>query len=370
MNPKSSDKLQGYQVNAPDWRTQLRVNNSRTRNVIIIFLLTYIAIGFLMDLYFYPSNPFQTTATVSMNQATNQAYPNVDNTDIKTEAMNLLSFNMLPIATFGMIMIAVFSLLITLSFHKKMVMLGTEYIEASPDSKDPDAKQLYNVVEELKIAAGLGFMPKVYIIEADYMNAFASGMSEKSALVAITRGLLEKLDRNELQAVMAHELSHIRHNDIRLTIMVALLSNLILIAIDILFRGVLYSRSREDGRLVIIIVAIRFLLPILTVLLMLYLSRTREYMADQGAVELMRDNEPLGRALLKIHNDHIKHLPSYKREYSSTAHEEVRNASYFYDPRYAGIKPLESLNSLFSTHPPLEARLEALGIIERPKSIS
>lgn len=366
MKPKSSDKLQGYQVNAPDWRTLLRTNDSRTRNVIVIFIITYIAIGFLMDLYFYTSNPFQTTAIASMSQAPNN-FNNLNNTDLKTETMNLITFNMLPIATFGMIIVAIFSLLITFSFHKKMVMLGTDYVEASSDSKDLDGKELYNVVEELKIAAGLGFMPKVYIIEADYMNAFASGMSEKTALVAITRGLLEKLDRSELQAVMAHELSHIRHNDIRLTITVALLSNLILIAIDILFRGVLYSRSRDD-RLFIIILIIRFLLPILTVLLMLYLSRTREYMADQGAVELTRDNEPLGRALLKIHNDHTNHYSSYKKEYSSTPHEEVRNASYFYDPRYAGIKPLQSLNSLFSTHPPLEARLKALGIVEKPKT--
>ncbi len=87
-------------------------------------------------------------------------------------------------------------------------------------------------------------------------------------------------------------------------------------------------------------------------------------MADSGSVELTRDNEPLARALIKIHTDHTNHAASYDKEYSSTPHEEVRNASYFYDPSYAGIKPIESLNTLFSTHPPLEARLRALGITE------
>lgn len=366
MEPKSSDKLQGYQVKAPDWRSLLRKNDRNTWYVIIIFIITYVAIGFLMDLYFYDMNPSNINSMV----ATNPNYYNINSTansinyqDIKVEAQNLVNFNTLPIATFGMIGVALFSMLISFSFQKQMVMLGTEYTEVTSDSKDPDEKKLYNIVEELRIAAALKFMPKVCIIEADYMNAFASGFSEKSALVAITRGLMEKLDRSELQAVMAHELSHIRHNDTRLTITVALLSNLMLIAIDILFRGVLYSRDR-DNRLAMVIMVIRFVLPILTILLMLYLSRTREYMADSGSVELTRDNEPLARALIKIHTDHTNHFASYDKEYSSTPHEEVRNASYFYDPSYAGIKPLESINSLFSTHPPLEARLRALGITE------
>lgn len=317
-----------------------------------------------MDLFFYNFNPYQ----FGQNYINYYNFQNSTTTpssfqyaDIKKEIINLLKFQTVPIATFAMITIAFFSLLVTFLFHRNMVMLGTDYTVVTSDSTKFEEKQLYNVVEELKIAAGLRFMPKICIIEADYMNAFASGMSEKTALVAITRGLLEKLDRSELQAVMAHELSHIRHNDIRLTITVALLSNLILIAVDILFRGILYARERDD-RLVIIIVLIRFLLPILTVLLMLYLSRTREYMADSGSVELTRDNEPLGRALLKIHKDTLNHFSTYKKEYSTTPHEEVRNASYFYDPRYAGIHPLQSLNSLFSTHPPLEDRLKALGI--------
>lgn len=103
-----------------------------------------------------------------------------------------------------------------------------------------EEKKLYNVIEEMKVAAGLSFMPKVYIIEADYMNAFASGLSEKSAMVAITRGLMNKLDRAELQAVMAHELSHIRHQDIKLTMMASVLSNIMLIIVDLLFYNLIF----------------------------------------------------------------------------------------------------------------------------------
>ena len=86
-------------------------------------------------------------------------------------------------------------------------------------------------------------MPKVYVIDADYMNAFASGYSEKSAMVAITQGLISKLNRAELQAVMAHELSHIRHMDIKLTLMAAVLSNITLIVIDLLFRSVIFGQG-------------------------------------------------------------------------------------------------------------------------------
>ena len=135
-----------------------------------------------------------------------------------------------------------------------IMLLGTEYYEITPESaRNLNEKQLYNVVEEMKVAAGLRYMPKVFLIEADYMNAFASGYSEKSAMVAITRGLFEKLDQAELQAVMAHELSHIRHMDIKLTLTVAILSNIILIVLDILFYSMLFKRNGRNGdnRLVI-----------------------------------------------------------------------------------------------------------------------
>ena len=202
------------------------------------------------------------------------------------------------------------------------------------------------------------------------MNAFASGYSEKSAFVAITRGLIEKLDRSELQAVMAHELSHIRHGDIKLTLMASVLSNILLIAVDLLFYNMIFSRDRKaDDRLVFAIIILRYLLPITTVLLTLYLSRTREYMADAGSVELLRDNVPLARALLKIHQDTLANSESYGQEYSQTAHEDVRRAAYIYDPIQSGIEPVKSLANLFSTHPDIQQRLAALGVKVDGKNI-
>lgn len=339
-----SDDIKRYKIKATDWREAIKKNQRNTRNVIVLFLLIYLAIGILIDIYLHST-----------------AIPHVP---INVALTDLMTFKILPIATILMLIIALGSLTIALLFHKGLVMLGTDYHEVkSDDSRNPAEKQLYNVIEELKIAAGLNFMPKVFIINADYMNAFASGYSEKSSMVAITQGLMQKLDRDELQAVMAHELSHIRHNDIRLTLTVAILSNLMLIAIDLVFRGILYSPRRGRGNnIVLVIIILRFVLPIITVLLMLYLSRKRELMADAGSVELLRNNEPLARALIKIDGDHKTNAVVYNQAYANTPNEQVRHAAYLYDPEEAGISAFKSINDIFSTHPTLEVRLKALGI--------
>ena len=100
---------------------------------------------------------------------------------------------------------------------------------------------------------------------------------------------------------------------------------------------------------------------LITVLLMLYLSRTREYMADAGSVELMRDNQPLANALLKIKGDHQSHQERYAEAYKSTPHEAVRREAYIFDPVKAGIEARSSMTQMFSTHPSVEDRLKALG---------
>ncbi len=329
-----------------DWRAQLRRNQARTRWVIIVFILIYLALGLLIDTYLY-SNTYY-------------------NANLSTIFIALITLQLTPKATLITGAIALISLFITYSCYDKIMLLGTNYREITPETAQSiTEKQLYNVIEELKIAAGLSYMPKVYIIEADYMNAFASGYSEKSAMVAITSGLIAKLDRSELQAVMAHELSHIRHGDIKLTLMASVLSNILLIAVDLLFYTAVFSRDRRrsgNNGLVMVIIVLRYLLPVVTVLMTLYLSRTREYMADAGCVELMRDNVPLAKALLKIQQDYSDNAEHYNQEYSQTAHEDVRRAAYLYDPAQCGLQSAQSLATLFSTHPDIKDRLAALGV--------
>lgn len=339
-----------FQQGTADWRAKLRENEKKTKIVLAIFIGLYLLLGLLIDIF------------ILMEM---QNYP------IGLAFQSLITFQNTPVATLIMAILAIISIAITYAMYDKLMLLGTEAKLIDPNHFDNEVEQqLYHVVEEMKIAAGLNYMPKVYLIEADYMNAFASGYSEKSAMVAITRGLINKLNRAELQAVMAHELSHIRHHDIKLTLMVGVLSNLMLIVVDILFYSVLYGggRSRRNDKnngaaiLFIIIMLLRYLLPILTVVLSLFLSRTREYMADAGAVELTRDNAPLANALIKITYDHRENADVYTTAYGETSHEDVRRASYIYDP--ARISSVKSLNSSFSTHPTLEERLKSIGFTQ------
>ena len=344
--------LNQYSESANDWRRALSRNSRRTYVVIALFILLYILLGLLIDTVFYFEANYQAIPPQIIFQ-------------------NLITLKLMPHVTIVTVLIAIVSLIVVFMFHDKLVLMGTDYHEVTPDSgTDLEEKQLYNIIEELKIAAGLRYMPRVFIIEADYMNAFASGYSEKSALVAITRGLMKKLDRDETQAVMAHELSHIRHMDIKLTLTATLLSSIMLMIVDMLFWNAYYSSGRRrggggGGYLMLIIVLLRYILPLVTMLLLLFLSRTREYMADAGCVELTRNNGPLARALLKISGDHAENTALYSQEYNKSSHDSLRRTAYFFDPTVAGIKSHNALGEWLSTHPTLQKRLAALGYTQK-----
>lgn len=339
-------KIMNTNTKSTNWRKIIRSNNQKSYVVIGLFFLVYFFLGIIVDLLLNANH-----------------YPNAP---LMLILRALLTGQIFPFATLIMLFIAGVSLLITFVAHNKLMLLGTEYHEVTKENAQSiKEEQLYHVVEEMQIAAGLQYMPKVFIIDAPYMNAFASGFSEKSAMVAITNGLLEKLTRSELQAVMAHELSHIRHMDIKLTLLASVLANLILIVLDFLFYSVLFSNREEEDRprnnLVIVVILLRYILPTINIILILYLSRRREYMADAGCVELMRDNAPLANALLKIANDHKTNEAAYTNYYTNTAHENVRREAYIFDPSSAGILQLNSISDLFSTHPSIQDRLKALG---------
>lgn len=339
-----ANDLEDYTRSNANWRKSLRQNIVRTRIIIFLFFLIYASIGILVDMFIVSSS-----------------YPEASLPEIFHALITLQIF---PIATVIMLAIAGISLFISYSMYDKLMLLGTEYHEITPTTaQNVSEQQLYNVIEEMKIAAGLSYMPKVFIIDADYMNAFASGYSEKSAMVAITRGLMEKLNRDELQAVMAHELSHIRHLDIKLTLTAALLANLSIMALDLLFYHAMISGrstgNRSRNSLAGIIMILRYLLPVISVFLTLYLSRTRELMADAGSVQLMRANEPLAAALIKISDDYTSNRDKYNAR--QTPHENVRREAYIFDPAEAGVKSIASVNDMFSTHPSLDTRLAAIG---------
>lgn len=209
---------------------------------------------------------------------------------------------------------------------------------------------LHQVIENLSIANQTP-MPQVYIIDTYAPNAFATGRDPKHAVVCVTTGLLSKLNRSELEAVVAHELSHIKNYDIRLMTVVSILIGSLSILINMAYRSSFFRKSndKEDNQTNTIITIIGFIMiifaPIIAKLIQLALSRHREYYADTSAVKLTRQPQALINALTKISQDESVF------ETASTA-----TASLYITNPFKGNK----IASLFSTHPPIEDRIKAL----------
>jgi heat shock protein HtpX len=221
-----------------------------------------------------------------------------------------------------------------------------------------EAPQLINVVGELAIAAGIP-MPKVYVIDDTAPNAFATGRDPQHASVAITTGLLEKLDREELQGVIGHELSHIGNLDIRFTLLVGVLVGSIALLADMFLRmtfwGGMGRRSRDDrsggggAQAIVMVLALvlAILAPIFARLVQLAVSRQREYLADASSVALTRNPVGLEQALAKIAGD-AEVLEVANR---ATQHLYIVNPIKKFEERSRG---------LFSTHPPIVDRINRL----------
>ena len=221
-----------------------------------------------------------------------------------------------------------------------------------------EAPVLFNVVEEMTIAAGLP-MPRVYIIDDTAPNAFATGRDPEHASVTVTSGLIEKLNRDELQGVIAHEMSHVGNLDIRYAMLVGILVGTTVLISDFFLRGLWFGggRRREGGGgqaqliMMAIAVVLAILAPIFARLLQLSISRQREYLADATAVQLTRNPKALADALQKISTDQ-EVLEVANR---ATAHLYIVNPIKKFEKRARG---------LFSTHPPIEERIKILRSME------
>jgi heat shock protein HtpX len=230
-------------------------------------------------------------------------------------------------------------------------------VSGAREVQESVAPQLMNVVRELAIAANVP-MPRVYVIDDTAPNAFAIGRDPKHASIAITTGLLEKLDREELQGVIAHELSHVRNLDIRFSLIVGVMVGTIAILADFFLRFTFWgggrSRDRDSGggggaQAVVFVIAIvlAVLAPLISRFIQLAVNRQREYLADASAVELSRNPYGLERALAKIAGD---------AEVLEVANRGTQHM-YFTNP----IKKFEERSSgLMSTHPPIIERINRL----------
>lgn len=235
---------------------------------------------------------------------------------------------------------------------------NTMIIKRATGAKSLDRKEnkrIYNLVENLCMAEGMP-MPKVNVIDDYSLNAFASGINKKTYTVTLTRGIIEKLDDDELEAVIAHELSHIRNNDVRLLIISIVFVGIFAMIAQMALRMAIYAPRQKNnkggGAAVILLLAaiLAFVGYFFSIMMRFAISRKREYLADAGAAEMTKNPLALANALRKI---------SGNSDVESIKRADV--AQLFIDHSMgAKGKKASAFNSLFATHPPIEKRIEIL----------
>lgn len=203
--------------------------------------------------------------------------------------------------------------------------------------------QLYNLVENLAIIAGIK-MPKLYLMDSDSLNAFSSGLTVNNSVICVTSGLVQHLDTRELEAVLAHEMSHIIHRDMRLLTIATLFVGIIAIISEIVLRSLWYrgsSGNKKGNVMLIVVIAASMLGYFIAILSKFAISRKREFMADAGSVVLTKDKDAMIAALKKISGkSEIAEAPS--------------------DLHFMLFDNTQSYLGLFDTHPSIEKRIEAL----------
>lgn len=239
-------------------------------------------------------------------------------------------------------------------FYSDKIALGMSKAKEVDRQSNPE---LYRLVENLAIAAGLP-TPKIYVIEDTALNAFATGRNPENASIAFTTGILQRLEKSELEGVAAHELSHIGNYDIRLSTIVVILVGLVALLSDWFLRMSFWGgRRRDEGGgqigavLAIAGIVLAILSPFIATIIQLAISRQREFLADSSAVLLTRYPQGLSNALRKLGGDHEPLEVANK----ATAHMYIVNPLKDLQGRPQGM-----FATLFSTHPPLEERIKRL----------
>ena len=235
-------------------------------------------------------------------------------------------------------------------FHNSMIRMAT----GSKPLARMENKRIYNLVENLCISKGMK-IPQIFIIEDDSLNAFASGINERTFSVSLSRGIIDKLNDDELEGVIAHELSHILNRDVRLMIISIIFVGIFAFIAQMALRSLqfgAFSRDREDnkngGIVIVIAIVISAVCYLIAILLRFGISRSREYMADAGAAEMTRKPYALANALRKISQDPL-----------IEAVERRDIAQLFIENPQPAEKKF-SISNFFSTHPPIEKRIALL----------
>lgn len=297
----------------------IRSNNIKTAIMVLLFPLVFIGLIFLFVWMVTPLN-------------------NAINTTISVAVPTII--------------ICIIWMLISWAFGDSMILSSAHAHEIRPDT--PENREIYRMVENVALAAGLP-TPRVYIIDDNGLNAFATGRTPNDASVALTRGIIQKLDRNELSGVIAHEMAHIGNRDIRLDMLIITGLGVTVFIADIILRSAMYAPhtssdndNRGNSAAILMMVWLAFFVfnLIISPLLRMAISRNREYVADATGAHITRDPTSLASALRKISGkSNVSHISKNKSMSAiCIAHPGGR----------------EFIGELLATHPPIEKRIERL----------
>lgn len=266
--------------------------------------------------------------------------------------------NQFPVMTLLAVIVATINSIIAYYHGDKLVLVSVK--ARLPDTSNLKEQQLVNIVQEMSIAAGIQ-PPHVYIMDETSPNAFATGRDQNHASICVTTGLLDTMNREELQGVIAHEFGHIRNRDILTMTMVSAIVGAIVLLSDWARRTFFYSdtsgkrksgKGSSSGLILLFLLVISIIAPLIARIMALAVSRSREYMADAASAEFTRNPLALASALEKIskHYDHV-----VDRASTGTAH------LFISDPKGSKLNDSESFFSeLFGTHPPIKKRIMIL----------
>ena len=311
---------------------QSQISSNNRKSILLLIAFPLLLLG-LVWLFFFAINIYLNDEIVSFN--------------IDTVHSGFLYS--VPYVTIGVViwfLIAWFS-------HSSMIQRAT----GSKPLKRKENKRVYNLTENLCISRGMK-MPKIYIIEDDSLNAFASGLSDKTFAVSLSRGIINKLEDDELEAVIAHELTHIINRDVRLLIVSIIFVGIFTFITEMAFRSLRFAgrgRGKKEGGaivIVLIVVVLGIIGMILSSFFRFTLSRKREYLADAGAAEMTKKPLALASALKKISKD--PWIEAVKRD-------DVAQMFIDHPTKKKDRKSLSTFfNGIFATHPPIKERIQVL----------
>lgn len=306
---------------------QSQIWKNNTNSTLILIMFPFVFLGLTWLFFFF------TTRGINYEQVT----------------MQMVNYRFIRTIPFIIIGVAIWFIIAFFS-HSAMISAATD----SRPLLRTENKRVYNLVENLCISAGMT-MPKINIIDDDSLNAFASGINNKTYTVSLSKGIIEKLNDEELEAVIAHELTHIRNRDVRLLIISIVFVGIFAFVSQALFRSIGYGRigrDRRGGSGIIIALALALVGYLLATLFRFALSRKREYLADAGSAELTRRPLALASALRKVAADPT--IEAVKRK--DVAQMFIENPQV----KESNKKNSFSISSLFATHPPIEKRIQLL----------